>query len=34
MDGQKMDVTLAVTEVWVKRGGDWKSLRYHESAIK
>jgi hypothetical protein len=34
MDGQKLDVTLAVTEVWVKRGGDWKYLRYHESEIK
>jgi hypothetical protein len=34
MDGQTRDVTLAVTEVWGKRGGDWKSLRYHESAIK
>jgi hypothetical protein len=34
MGGQKMDVTLAVTEVWVKRGSDWKDLRYHESEIK
>jgi len=34
MGDQKMDVTLAVTEVWEKRGGDWKCLRYHESALK
>ena len=34
MGGQKIDVTLAVTQVWVKRNGDWKDLRYHESEIK
>jgi hypothetical protein len=34
VDGQKLNLNLAVTEVWVKRGGHWKELRYHESEIK
>jgi hypothetical protein len=33
-DGQKLNLNLAVTEVWVKRGGHWRELRYHESEIK
>lgn len=32
--GQKVNANLAVTDLWVKRGGDWKELRYHESEIK
>ena len=32
--GKPSDFKLAVSEVWVKSGGQWKSLRYHESAIK
>lgn len=34
MEGKPQDVKLAVTSVYVKRGGQWKDLRYHESAIK
>jgi hypothetical protein len=26
--------TVAVTEVWVMRGNEWKNLRYHESELK
>jgi len=33
-EGQKMHVTLAITEVWVKRGNDWKLLHYQETEIK
>lgn len=33
-DGKPQDFTLAVSEVWVKRGGQWQSVRYHESEIK
>ncbi|HVP41850.1 MAG TPA: nuclear transport factor 2 family protein [Terriglobales bacterium] len=32
-NGKPQDFKLAVTEVWVKHGGQWKSLRYHESEI-
>ena len=32
--GPAEDAKLAVTEVWVKRGGQWKGLRYHESTLK
>ena len=28
------DMNLAVTDVWVKRGGQWKAIRYHESPAK
>jgi len=28
------DIKLAVSNVWVKRGGEWKSLRYHETEVK
>jgi ketosteroid isomerase-like protein len=28
------DIKLAVTDVWVKRGGHWLAIRYHESEIK
>ncbi len=34
LGGKTQDFKLAVTEIWVKRGGQWKSLRYHESEIK
>jgi len=33
-DGKKMTPNMAVTEIWVKRGGEWKNLRYQESEIK
>ena len=33
-DGKKIHETVSVTEVWVKRAGSWKSLRYHESELK
>ncbi len=32
-NGQPQDFKLAVTDVWVKRGGQWKAVRYHESEI-
>ncbi len=32
--GKPSDFKLAVTDVWIQRGGQWKSLRYHESALK
>ncbi|HZQ90846.1 MAG TPA: nuclear transport factor 2 family protein [Terriglobales bacterium] len=32
--GQNFSANLGVTEVWVKRGGEWKCLRYHESELK
>ena len=32
--GTAQDQKLAVTDVWVKRGGQWKSIRYHESPAK
>ena len=28
------DMKLNVTDVYVKRGGEWKAIRYHESEIK
>ncbi len=34
INGQNQDGKLAVTDVWVKRGGQWKSLRYHETEVK
>lgn len=33
-DGKKVSPMLAITDVWVKRGGEWKDLRYQESEIK
>jgi ketosteroid isomerase-like protein len=33
-DGKKMTPNMAVTEVWAKRGGEWKCVRYQESEIK
>lgn len=33
-DGKKVSPTLAVSDVWVKRGGEWKDLSYQESEIK
>jgi ketosteroid isomerase-like protein len=33
-DGKIVHGTVAVTEVWVKRAGSWKSLRYHESELR
>ena len=33
-DGKPQDEKLAVTSVWVKRGGQWKNIRYHESPTK
>ncbi len=33
-DGKKVHGTVAVTELWVRRGGNWKNLRYHESELK
>jgi len=33
-EGKTQDYQLAVTDVLVKHGGQWKSLRYHESEIK
>ena len=32
--GKPQDEKLAVTSVWVKRGGQWKNIRYHESPAK
>jgi ketosteroid isomerase-like protein len=32
--GQKMRGALAVTEVWVKRGIEWKLLHYQETEMK
>src|SRR5262245_27232611 len=34
LNGQRFDTTLEATQVFVKRGGNWKELRYHESEIK
>ncbi len=34
LNGQPFDATLEATQVFVKRGGTWKELRYHESQIK
>ena len=34
LNGQQFNATLEVTQVFAKRGGDWKELRYHESEIK
>ena len=34
MNGQPFDATLEATHVFVKRGGTWKELRYHESVIQ
>jgi ketosteroid isomerase-like protein len=33
-DGKIVHGTVAVTEVWVKRAGSWKNLRYHESELR
>ncbi len=33
-DGKKVHGTVAVTEVWVRRAGGWKNLRYHESELR
>jgi len=33
-DGKQVHETVVVSEVWVKRAGQWKSLRYHESELK
>lgn len=32
--GQNVNATLDVTEVFVKRGNDWKELRYQETEVK
>ena len=32
--GKPQDEKLAVTSVWVKRGGQWKNIRYHENPAK
>ncbi|MFB3923719.1 MAG: nuclear transport factor 2 family protein [Terriglobia bacterium] len=32
--GQAVDGKLAVGDLWVKRGGQWKSLRYQETEVK
>ena|ERR1051326_3705541 len=32
--GKPQDEKLAVTSVWVKRAGQWKTIRYHESPTK
>jgi hypothetical protein len=34
LNGQPFNTNLDVTQVFVKRGGDWKELRYHESESK
>ena len=34
LNGQPFNTNLDVTQVFVKRGGDWKQLRYHESESK
>jgi len=31
---QTISGKLAVGDIWVKRGGQWKSLRYHETEMK
>ena len=33
-DGKQVHSTVAVTEIWVRRAGNWKALRYHESEVK
>jgi hypothetical protein len=33
-EGKQRRFTLAVAEVWVKRGNDWKLLHYQETEIK
>ncbi len=33
-DGRKVHGTVAVTEIWVRRAGKWKNLRYHESELR
>lgn len=33
-DGKEIHGMVAVTEVWVRRAGNWKALRYHESELK
>jgi hypothetical protein len=32
--GKPMDAKLAVGDIWVRRGGVWKSLRYQETEVK
>jgi uncharacterized protein (TIGR02246 family) len=32
--GQPQSSKMAITDVFVKRDGEWKSIRYHESEIK
>ena len=34
LNGQPFNTNLDVTQVFAKRGGDWKELRYHESESK
>ena len=34
ISGQAQVQKVSVTDVWVKRGGQWKSLRYHETEVK
>lgn len=31
---QEVSGKLAVSDIWVKRGEEWKSLRYHETEMK
>lgn len=33
-DGKIVHGTVVVTEVWVRRSGNWKNLRYHESELR
>jgi ketosteroid isomerase-like protein len=33
-DGKTVHSTAVVTEIWVRRAGNWKALRYHESELK
>jgi ketosteroid isomerase-like protein len=33
-DGKIVHGTVAATDIWVRRAGNWKNLRYHESELK
>lgn len=33
-DGKIVHGTVAATDIWVRRAGTWKNLRYHESELK
>ena len=33
-DGKIVHSTIAATDVWVRRAGNWKNLRYHESELR